>query len=121
MSLLVERLQVGWRSPIYGFFQAKVTVGYDEGRKYHFFRCASKNCKGKGHKGVRRYQDSKDRAATSNLKTHALRCFGQDPVDAAFNNKQLVERDGSIFTAFAHQGQQPVKVSHRAHTAEELR
>ena len=117
----VERLQVGWRSPIYGFFKANVSVGYDEGRKFHFFKCAAQYCKGKGHKGVRRYLDSKDRAATSNLKTHALRCFGRDLVEAAFENKQSEGRDGSIFAAFARQGQQPVNISHRAHTAEEIR
>ena len=74
----VERLQVGWRSPIYGFFKANVSVGYDEGRKFHFFKCAAQYCKGKGHKGVRRYLDSKDRAATSNLKTHASGKRGLD-------------------------------------------
>ena len=52
---------VGWRSSVYGFFKAKVSIGYDEGQKFHFFKCASKNCKGKGHKGVRRYLDLKDR------------------------------------------------------------
>ena len=118
--MIVERLQANWRSAIYGFFQANVSVGYDEGRKYHFFKCASRNCKGKGQKGVRRYQDSKDRAATSNLKSHAVKCFGQDAVDAAFEKTQS-GRDGSIFAAFARQGQQPVKISHRAHTTEETR
>ena len=102
------------------FFRQR-SIGYDKGRKFHFFRCASKNCKGKGHKGVRRYLDSKDRAATSNLKSHAVRCFGQDLVDSVFENKKSEGRDGSIFAAFACQGQQPVKVSHRAHTAEEAR
>jgi hypothetical protein len=97
--VIVERLQVGWRSPVYGFFQAKVSVGYDEGRKYHFFKCASKKCKGKGQKGVRRYLDSKDRAATSNLKSHAVRCFGQDVVKSAFENTQSGGRDGSIFAS----------------------
>ena len=79
---------VGWRSSIYGFFKAKVSIGYDEGQKFHFFKCAFKNCKGKGHKGVWHYLDSKDRAAMSNLKSHALRCFGQDLVESAFENKR---------------------------------
>jgi len=119
--VIVEHLQVNWHSAVYGFFQAKVSVGYDEGRKYHFFKCASRRCKGKGQKGVRRYLDSKDRAATSNLKSHAVRCFSQDAVDAAFEKRQPGARDGSIFAAFASQGQQPVKISHRAHTIEESR
>jgi hypothetical protein len=119
--VIVERLQGGWRSPVYAFFQAEVSVGYDKGRKYHFFKCASGKCKGKGQKGVRRYLDSKDRAATSNLKSHAVRCFSQDLVESAFKKTQLGGRDGSIFAAFARQGQQPVKISHRAHTTEESR
>jgi hypothetical protein len=118
---IAERLQKNWRSAVYGFFEAKVVIGYDEGRKYHFFKCAAKKCKSKGHKGVRRYQDSKDRAATSNLKSHAIKCFGQDAVDAGFETTGAGQRDGSIFVAFARQGQNPVKVSHRAHTTEETR
>ena len=120
LHVIVERLQANWHSAIYGFFQENVSVGYDEGCKYHFFKCASRNCKGKGQKGVRHYQDSKDRAATSKLKSHAVKCFGQDAVDAAFEKTQS-RCDGSIFTAFACQGQQPVKISHRAHTTEETR
>jgi hypothetical protein len=71
---------------------------------------------------VRRYQDSKDKGATSNLKTHAVRCFGEDVVEAAFGTKPTTEkRDGSIFASFARQGQAPVKVTHRAHTSDETR
>ena len=117
--MIVEHLQVSWRSSVYRFFKAKVSIGYNEG--FHFFKCASKNCKGKGHKGVRHYLDLKDCAAMFNLKSHALRCFGQDLVESAFENKQCEGRDGSIFAAFAHQGQEPIKISHRAHTAEEVR
>ena len=116
--MIVECLQGGWRSPMYAFFQAEVSVGYDEGCKYHFFKCASRKCKGKGQKGVRHYLDSKDRAATSNLKSHAVRCFGQDLVESAFEKTQPRGRDGSIFTVFTRQGQQPIKISHRAHTTE---
>ena len=119
--MIVECLQGGWRSPVYTFFQAEVSVGYDEGRKYHFFKCASGKCKGKGQKGVHRYLDSKDRDATSNLKSHAVRCFSQDLVESAFEKTQPGGRDGLIFAAFARQGQQPIKISHCAHTTEESR
>jgi hypothetical protein len=112
---------VGWRSPVCAFFHAEVSVGHDEGRKYHFFKCASGKCKGKGQKGVCRYLDSKDRAAMSNLKSHAVMCFGQDLVESAFEKPQPRGRDGSIFTVFAHQGQQLIKISHCAHTTEESR
>jgi hypothetical protein len=117
-----ERLSKGWRSAVYGFFKPDVKIGYDGGRKYHFFHCAAQKCQGmKGVHGVRRFQDSKDRAATSNLKYHAIKCFGKDAVDAAFNDTQPKARDASIFAVFARQGQRPVKVSHRAHTKAESR
>jgi hypothetical protein len=69
----------------------------------------------KGIHGVRCFQDFKDCAATSNLKSHAIKCFGKDAVDAAFNDTQLKARDTSIFVVFARQGQRLVKVSYRAH------
>jgi hypothetical protein len=81
----------------------------------------SKKCKSKGQKGICCYQDSKDRATTSNLKNHAIKCFGHDAIDAAFENRHSAGRDGSMFAAFARQDQQPVKVSHCAHTSEESR
>jgi hypothetical protein len=119
--VIVECLRVGWRSPVYTFCQAEVSVKYDEGGKYHFFKCASGKCKGKGQKGVCRYLDSKDHAATSNLKSHAVRCFGQDLVKSAFGKTQPGGHDGSIFAVFTRQGQQPVKISHHAHATEESR
>jgi hypothetical protein len=114
-----DRLRGGWRSSIYGFFRKKVDIKYDHGRKFHFFRCSADRCKGSG--GVRRYLDSKDRAATSNLKTHANRCFGVDVVNAATNNTKAGPRDGSIFAAFARAGQRPATVSHRGLSSEEIR
>lgn len=114
-----ERLQKTWRSAVYGFFKSTVDIGYEDGRKFHQFRCAAPKCKGNGK--VRRYQDSKDRAATSNLKSHAVKCFGQDAVDAAFNKTEPPSQDRSIFAAFSRPGQQPVSVSHRAHTRDETR
>lgn len=68
---------------------------------------------------VRRYLDSKDCAAMSNLKTHAIKCFGANVIEAAANKTQSSTRDGSIFAVFARQGQQPVTTSHRALTNEE--
>jgi len=73
---------------------------------------------GKGQKGVCHYQDSKDHA---NLKSHVIKCFGCDVVDAAFANTQFGGHNGSIFAVFACQGQQPVKVSHCVHTSKESR
>ncbi|KAI0289430.1 hypothetical protein BC826DRAFT_890805, partial [Russula brevipes] len=115
-----ERLKTSWRSSVYGFFKPDVEIGSESGRKFHLFRCASKMCKGSG--SVRRYLDSKDRAATSNLKSHATRCFGIDAVNAAANSTSAADRrNGSIFAAFSHPGQQSVTVSHREHTNEQTR
>ncbi|KAF8221741.1 hypothetical protein L208DRAFT_1326376 [Tricholoma matsutake] len=116
----LKRLSKGWRSAAYGFFKPDVKVGYDGKHKYHLFSCAAKKCKGlKGVHGVQHFQDSKDHAATSNLKSHAIKCFGQEAVDAAFNGTHPKARDTSIFAAFARQGQQPIKISHHAHTKAE--
>ena len=108
----LERLRRKWQSPIYAFFDFKVEIGYDtDGRKFHFFRCSAKKCLNHGLKGVHHYQDSQDRSATSNLKTHASKCFGDNNNNTAFGLKASRNGDSSIFAAFAHQGQQPVKVT----------
>jgi len=121
-SLLIwhnaEHLQMNWHFPMYGFFKTKVVIGFNAGCKYHFFKCTAQKCRGKGQKGVCHYQDSKDHA---NPKSHVIKCFGCDAVDAAFANTQSGGHNGSIFAVFAWQGQQPVKVSHCAHTSKESR
>ncbi|KAG6808335.1 hypothetical protein H0H92_004443 [Tricholoma furcatifolium] len=55
------------------------------------------------------------------LKAHAIKCFGDNAVQAAFNTKSSLPRDGSIFAALAHQEQQPITVSHRALTSDKTR
>ncbi|KAH9954161.1 hypothetical protein BC827DRAFT_1144435, partial [Russula dissimulans] len=79
----------------------------------------ARHCKGKG--GVRCYQDSQDCAATSNLKTHTVRCFGTDAVDTAFKKGPSTTPGALFFSAFAQLGHQPVSFSHRAHTIDETR
>ncbi|KAF8235577.1 hypothetical protein L208DRAFT_1256171, partial [Tricholoma matsutake] len=97
-----ERLSKGWHSAAYGFFKPDVKVGYDSKCKYHLFSCAAKKCKGlKGVHGVRHFQDLEDHAAMSNLKSHAIKCFGQEAIDAAFNGTHPKAQDTSIFAAFA--------------------
>ncbi|KAF8870867.1 hypothetical protein BD779DRAFT_1454757 [Infundibulicybe gibba] len=115
----IERLQTAWRSAVYTFFKRNVKIGFDNGCKYHFFICTARKCKGSG--SVRCYQDSKDHAATSNLKTHALKCFGAAAVDAAFKKTTPLTQDGSLFSAFAHQGQCSATITHRAHNIDESR
>ena len=91
------------------------------GHKYHFFKCASGMCKAKGQKGVCHYLNLKDCTAMSNLKSHAVRCFGHNLAKSAFKKTQPRGCDGSIFAVFTHQGQQPIKISHHAHTTKESR
>ncbi|KAJ7822877.1 hypothetical protein B0H14DRAFT_2249400, partial [Mycena olivaceomarginata] len=52
---------------------------------------------------------------------HAIRCFGQNVVDAAICGDTTKNPDGLIFAAFARAGQWPVDVMHRAHTNAEAR
>ena len=115
-----EWLKATWHSAIYDFFKPKATVGYDnKGRKYHYFRCAAQKCKLNG--GVRCYQTTKDKGATSNLKTHAIKCHGEDIVNAAIKKTGEKGQDHSIFACFARIGQKSVKFSHRTHTNLETR
>ena len=60
-------------------------------------------------------------AAMSNLKSHAVRCFGQHLVKSALKKTQPGGCDELIFAVFTHQGQLPIKISHCAHTTEESR
>ena len=84
-----------WRSPVYGFFKSNVQIGTEGSWTYHFFECAAICCKVKGG-GVQHYQDSQDHATISNLKAHAIRCFGDDADNAAFNKTTSGTWDGSI-------------------------
>jgi hypothetical protein len=55
------------------------------------------------------------------LRHHAIRCFGEDAVKTAMSVKDAEAQSGSIFAAFARQGQRPVQHSHRSLTNTELR
>ncbi|KAG1898843.1 uncharacterized protein F5891DRAFT_954834, partial [Suillus fuscotomentosus] len=70
--------------------------------------------------GVRHYQDTKDKSLTTNLKHHAIGCFGEDAVNNAMKGKDAGVNSGSVYAAFARQGQQPVHYSHRTHKNPEL-
>ena len=117
----LECLKRTWRSPIYSFFKTdKVSVQYHNGRLCHFFPCAARKCKTVAG-GVRRFQDSADRASTANLRHHALRCFGEEAVHNGTRGSDNNGMSGSIFSAFARQGQKPACHSHRSHTNAEVR
>jgi hypothetical protein len=54
------------------------------------------------------------------LRHHAIHCFGEDAVKIAMSVKDVEAHSGSIFAAFAHQGQQLVQNSHRSLTNTEI-
>ncbi|KAF8229146.1 hypothetical protein L208DRAFT_1288230 [Tricholoma matsutake] len=102
-----------WRSPVYSFFKADVTIEVHKGHITHFSPCSAKNSKTEAQ-GTRCYQDKRDKASTANLCHHAIRCFGQDAVNMAVDGKPGIPTS-NIFSLFAHQGQWPVTYSHCAH------
>jgi len=114
-----EALQEHWRSPIYTFFKPDIVFQYHEGRPSHFFPCAAPKCKVRAG-GIRRYQDSKDKSSTANLKHHTLCCFGEDAVNAAIAGNKHTNHHHGILALFTRQGKQPVKYSHRVHTNPEV-
>ena len=114
-----EKLKNHWQSPIYSFFKPDITLKYYKNHPCHFFKCAAKKCKTRAG-GVCCFQDSKDRASTANLKSHAIHCFGADAVNAAIDGKKAAEQDGSISTLFAHNGKRPVWYLHRVHSNPEV-
>jgi hypothetical protein len=113
------RLKRTWRSPIYGFFKPEVAIQSHEGHPCHFFVCAARKCKMSAG-GVHRFQDSKDKASTANLKHHATKCFGAEAVLNAIKGSSVRGQSASIFSIFARPGQQPISYSHRLHTNPEV-
>ncbi|THU80784.1 hypothetical protein K435DRAFT_694965, partial [Dendrothele bispora CBS 962.96] len=72
--------------------------------------------------GVRRYLDGKDASSTSNLRKHAVSCFGQSAVDAATQGlKEAMSTQNTIYSMFAGVGNRIVSITHRMHTNPERR
>ncbi|KAG2042434.1 hypothetical protein BDR03DRAFT_943371, partial [Suillus americanus] len=109
----LETLKKTWRSAVYTFFKLHaVAVQYHNGRLVHFFPCGAHKCK-LSVGGVRRFQDSKDKSSTTNLRHHANGCWGKEAVDRAFSGGKVQATSGSVFSAFARKGQQPVHHTYR--------
>ena len=116
---ILDALKWTWHLPIYSFFKPNVTFQNYDGHPCHVFTCAAPKCK--AHACViYHFQDSKDKASTTNLNHHALHCFGEDAVNAVIARKEPPKLSHSIFTLFAQNGKQPVKYSHRVHTNPEV-
>ncbi|KAI0697428.1 hypothetical protein C8T65DRAFT_582743 [Cerioporus squamosus] len=75
---LAETLSDRWRSCVYTFFKAEVTIKVVDGRRALEFRCAAKHCR--IGTPVRRYLDKGDRSSSGNLLKHAKSCWGAEAV-----------------------------------------
>lgn len=94
-------------------------------QRIHAFECNAGHCRGKGKNEhfVRRNLHTADATSTSNLRKHAILCWGKDVVDAAKATGSAEEaravlkkkgglRDGSITAEFARVASQgKVKLS----------
>lgn len=72
--------QKWWKSPVYAFYKEKVKIVKVSPTKIgHIFTCAKPGCNFKST----RYLDTKDATSTSNLRDHALACWGPEILAAA--------------------------------------
>lgn len=123
-----------WSSPIYAVFKPNFIDTTYDGRPCTEFTCAAPHCKSKGRNGriVRRYLDKKDDTSTKNMKTHAVRCWGEelvknavalgkdwDGIRAGLQNAQM--KDGRLTAVFQRTGKGKVTYSDRPHTYKEAR
>jgi hypothetical protein len=60
-------------------------------KHYQVFRCAAKECTTVGGHIVKQNMDTAHATSTSNLKAHAMKCFGEDAVMVAMDVKNLKE------------------------------
>ncbi len=65
-----------------------------EGRQCFEFICNMKYCKASKGQKVRRFIDSKDRGSTSNMKRHAMKCYGDTIVKKALQSDAMGVRKG---------------------------
>ncbi|KAJ8591954.1 hypothetical protein M405DRAFT_700280, partial [Rhizopogon salebrosus TDB-379] len=120
-----ERLQKGWTSPVYAFFEPTPSIEYVDGRRSHVFKCMGKGCKQR----VRRYLDKGDAKSTSNMAKHAKSCWGPEAYEAAQDAKSAgaaregviksLLRSGTITSSFERKSKGKVTYSHRQHTKTE--
>ncbi|KAG6839135.1 hypothetical protein C0991_005489, partial [Blastosporella zonata] len=122
----LDALYKTYKSPIYVFFLPPVYLR-DHGKEFHVFECAAKDCKCTGGRLVKRNMNTANATSTSNLRQHALRCWGEDVVKAAMDVKSIHEarevlkdkknlKQSSIRVAFQVAGQKQVTYSDRLPT-----
>ncbi|KAL1724711.1 hypothetical protein EV714DRAFT_222565 [Schizophyllum commune] len=129
---MIECLLPKWTSPIYAFYKPVPEVEHVEMRDgrvriAHTFTCYNKGCT----KRIRRFLDTSDRMSTSNLRDHAISCWGKSAVDAARDRGTAkdardqvttpLKRDSDIKLALERKGKGKITYSMRAHTNTETR
>lgn len=72
LPILPDEQAGRWTSAIYAFFEPHPNFEYAAGQRTHVFTCAKPGCK----RCVRRYLDKGDASSTSNLRKHAVACWG---------------------------------------------
>ncbi|KIL55995.1 hypothetical protein M378DRAFT_89995, partial [Amanita muscaria Koide BX008] len=122
-----DRLSKKWNTSIYAFFKRRPTIEYKGKDRIHAFECIATSCKGKGknQRFVRRNLGTRNSTSTSNLRKHAILCWGKEVVEATsqaksvddartvLKGKQSNLRDGTIVLEFEHMGHGKEKYSHR--------
>lgn len=126
LTIFLARLRERWTSPIYTFFEPEVQIQMHKGRRTHVFSCSKHACS----YTLRRYVNKKDRS-TSNMRKHALSCWGKDAVARAMEVQDDKEacrvivdsllNTGRISTYFGRKKKGAVTYSHVQHTKEETR
>jgi hypothetical protein len=121
------RLSKDWNAPVYAFYEPVPEIGYEDGRRYHSFRCAARGCKQR----IRQYLDKKDGKSMGNLRKHAKSCWGAEAVEAAGTVKTAAEArehiakplqtNGSITAVFEQTKKGKITYSHRQHTKTETK
>ncbi|PPQ88236.1 hypothetical protein CVT25_005286 [Psilocybe cyanescens] len=123
-----EQLAKEWTAGVYGFFRPDPIIECISGHHAHTFICAATHCRGPT-RNIRRFLDTKDAKSTSNLHQHALKCWGEDNVEAAQSHladevheaTKGASPSGSITAAFKRKGKGKISYSHRQHTKTETR
>ena len=108
------------------------TIEYSpDGQQIHTFKCLATHCRGKGI--VHGNLETADATSTSNLRKHAILCWGKEAVDAATNTKSLrdarevlgkskgILRDGSLAIEFERAGKNKLTFTMRPPTKMESR
>jgi hypothetical protein len=98
------------------------------GHHVHTFICASTHCHGTT-RNFRCFLDTGDANSTSNLRGHAIKCWGREnvksacgcPADEIREVTKGISPSGSIMAAFEWKGKGKVSYSHRQHTRMETR